>query len=74
MITAAMAAGLKMCRPRMANRYLEALAMTATRARIPRPCGSTVGKNRNSNRNAVMFDDSACGFTRKMSANSRLER
>ena len=53
------AAGLKMWRPRQANRYLDAAATAPASATPTRATGSRVGRRTNSRMNAVITEDSS---------------
>ena len=68
------AAGLRMCRPRQAMKYLDAVASTPARASVVRSRGSRLGQNRKNRIRPVMIDDSVCGRVRRSRANIRLDR
>ena len=71
-MNAAAAAGLKMCRPRMASRYLVAAAIVAARARTARPAGSRVGWKMKSSSRAVITIELSCGLVRKITPSTPL--
>ena len=72
--TTPIAAGLTMCRPRKASRYLDAEAKPAASASASSSTGSLLGQSRKNNSNAVMIVDSECGCTPNNTAYSRFDR
>ncbi len=66
------AAGLRMWRPRIAMRYLDAAASRQAAAMPTSPSGFSVGGRIMATRNAVTNADSRCGVTRNSFANSQL--
>ncbi len=73
-MNAAAAAGLRMCRPRQANRYLVITATSAARARPTSPSRSMAGVKMNSSSRAVITVELSCGLVRKMSPAKPLAR